>query len=93
MQHINSLAPGRCGSKFTSALFKLILQIDILSTSCEIGFRRVPQYTSDDEPTLVQVTAWCRQATSNYLGQYGPRPMPAYGTVTRPQVATFTNMV
>ena len=63
MQHINSLAPGRCGSNLISALFKLILQIDILSISYEIGLRRVPQCHRDTS-TLVQVMAWCRPGHS-----------------------------
>ena len=44
----------------------------------------MPQDLTDDKSTLVQVMAWCRQATSHYLNQCWPRsPMP-YG-VTRPQ--------
>ena len=39
---------------------------------------------SDDKSTLVQVMAWCHQATSNYLSQCWPRSMSPYG-VTRPQ--------
>ena len=34
--------------------------------------------------TLVQVVAWCRQATSHYLGQCWSRSMLPYG-ITRPQ--------
>ena len=34
--------------------------------------------------TLVQVMAWCRQATSHYLSQCWPRSLSPYG-VTRPQ--------
>ena len=34
--------------------------------------------------TLVQVMAWCRQATSHYLSQCWPSSMSPYG-VTRPQ--------
>ena len=37
-----------------------------------------------DKSTLVQVMAWCRQATSHYLSQCWPRSLPPYG-VTRPQ--------
>ena len=45
--------------------------------------RWMPHDLTDDESTLIQVTAWCRQATSHYLNQCWPRsPMP-YG-VTRP---------
>ena len=42
--------------------FKLILQIEILNTSFEIGLRSVPENTFGDESTLFQVMAWCRQA-------------------------------
>ena len=40
-------------------------------------------HLSDDQSTLVQVKAWCRQA-SHYLSQCWPRFMSPYG-VTRPQ--------
>ena len=40
----------------------LILQIYILSDSCEIGLRWVPQNPIDDYSTLVQAMAWCREA-------------------------------
>ena len=39
---------------------------------------------TDDKSTLVQVMAWCRQATSHYLSQCWPRSMSPNG-VTRPQ--------
>ena len=39
---------------------------------------------TDDKSTLVQVMAWCRQATSHYLSKCWPRSMLPYG-VTRPQ--------
>ena len=39
---------------------------------------------TDDQSTLVQVMAWCHQATSRYLIQYWPRSLTPYG-VTRPQ--------
>ena len=38
---------------------------------------------TDDESTLVQVMAWCRQATSHYLSQCWHRSLSPYG-VTRP---------
>ena len=37
-----------------------------------------------DKSTLVQVMAWCRQATSHYLCQCWPRSVSPYG-VNRPQ--------
>ena len=39
---------------------------------------------TDDKSTLVQVMAWCRQATCHYLSQCWPRSLSPYG-VTRPQ--------
>ena len=39
---------------------------------------------TDDKWTLVQVMAWCRQATSHYLSQFWPSFLKPYG-VTRPQ--------
>ena len=39
---------------------------------------------SDDKSTLVQVMAWCRQATSHYLNQCWPSSLSLYG-VARPK--------
>ena len=39
---------------------------------------------TDGESTLVQVMAWCHQATSHYLSQCWPRSLSTYD-VTRPQ--------
>ena len=44
----------------------------------------MPMDFTDDQSTLVQVMAWCRQATSHYLSQCWPRSQSPYG-VTRPQ--------
>ena len=44
----------------------------------------MPQDLTDDKSTLVQVMAWCCQATSHYLNQCWPRSPTPYG-VTRPQ--------
>ena len=44
----------------------------------------MPLELTDDKSTLVQVMAWCRQATSHYLSQRWPRSMSPNG-VTRPQ--------
>ena len=64
---VNSLAPGRFENNFQNVFFKLISWIDTLSNSCETVLRRMPQNPSDDKTTLVQVMAWCHQATSHYL--------------------------
>ena len=39
---------------------------------------------TDDQSTLVQVMAWCRQASNHYLSQCWPRSMSPYG-ITKPQ--------
>ena len=47
------------------------------------------QNSFDDKSTLVQVMAWCHQATSHYLSQCWPRFMLPYG-VPRPQWVNTT---
>ena len=58
--------------------------IDGWGISCEIALIWMSLDFTDDQSTLVQVMAWCRQATSHYLSQCWPRSMLPYG-VTRPQ--------
>ena len=48
----------------------------------------MPLDLTDDKSTLVQVMAWCRQATSYYLSQCWPRFMSPYG-VTLPQYVNW----
>ena len=52
--------------------------------SCEITLRWMPIDLNDDKSTLVEVMAWCRQATSHYLSQCWPRSVSPNG-ITRPQ--------
>ena len=52
---INSLSPGKYGNSFKRLSFKLNLLIDILPTFGEIGLRWVPQNSTDDRWTFVQV--------------------------------------
>ena len=52
--------------------------------SLEIAHRCLLQDFTYDKSTLVQVMAWCRQATSHYLSQCCPRSLSPYG-VTRPK--------
>ena len=80
----NSLAPGRYDNNFGSKIFKLIPQNSSLGASCEIALRWLPQNLSNVKSTLVQVMAWCHQATGHYLNQCWPRSLMSYG-VTRPQ--------
>ena len=58
--------------------------IDCRGISCTISLSWLSLDHADDKSTLVQVTAWCRQATSHYLSQCWPRSLSPYG-VTRPQ--------
>ena len=80
----NSLAPGKFEWNFRYAIFKQIVMIDGWGISCEIALIWMPLDFIDDQSTLVQVMAWCRQATSHYLSQCWPRSLSPYG-VTRPQ--------
>ena len=83
----NSLTPGRGGNNFEIITFELIFWIDILKNSYEIVLWRMPRHQILDKLTLVQVMAWCCQATSHYLSQCWPsflRFLSPHG-VTRPQ--------
>ena len=81
---INSLANMRSEWDFRWVIFKLILMIDGWSISCEIILRWMSLDLTDEKSTLVQVMAWCHQATSHYLSQCWPRSMPPCG-ITMPQ--------
>ena len=63
-----------------------------LSSSCEIALGLMLLDLTDDKSTLVQVIAWCCQATSQYLSQCWPRFMSPYG-VTRQHVLTHCGFV
>ena len=71
LYEFNSLWPGGPWWNFRWVLFKPIT-------------RRMSLDLTDGKSTLMQVMAWCRQATSHYLSQCWPRSMTPYG-VTRPQ--------
>ena len=81
---ITSLTPGRFRFNFRKVIFKLTLVNGGWGTSYEIVLRWMPQDLTDDMSTLVQVMAWCRQATSHYLRQSWPESMSPYGII-RPQ--------
>ena len=81
---INSSAPGRPGCHLKTAIFNLVLLIDIFTLSDDNVFRWMPWHLTDDKSKLVQVMAWCRQATRHYLSQCWPRSLSLYG-VPRPQ--------
>ena len=77
---LNSLATGKFESKFRYVIFTWISVIDDWGIPCEIALIWMSLDFTDDQSTL----AWCRQATSHYLGQCWPRSFSPYG-VNRPQ--------
>ena len=79
----NSLATGRFQRNFRKVIFQLALVIGGLSISCKIVLKWMPVDLIDGKSTLVQVMAWCRQA-SHYLSQCWPRSLSPYGVI-RPQ--------
>ena len=84
IEAINLLTPGRYEWQFKNAIFNPVLLYGTLRSSHDDAFRWMLQDFNDDKSTLVQVMAWCRQATSHYLSQSWPRYMLSYG-ITRPQ--------
>ena len=70
-------------NEILNVIFKQILAIDGWGICCEIALIWMSLDFTDDQSTLVQVMAWCRQATSHCLSQYWPRSLSPYG-VTRP---------
>ena len=83
---VNSLTPERFDQNFRQviSIFKLISVTDGWGISCKIALRWMSLDLTDDKSTLVQVMAWCRQATSHYLSQCWPRSMSPNG-ITRPE--------
>ena len=65
--YINSLAPGKFEWNFGYVILKLILVIDGWGICCEIALMWMSLDFTDDESTLVQVMAWCRQAIPNQI--------------------------
>ena len=83
-RNFNSLAPGKFEGNFRYVIFKWILVIAGWGISYEIALIWMSLDFTNDQSTLVQVMAWCRQATSHYLSQCWPRSLSPYG-VTRPR--------
>ena len=78
----NSLAPEKLELNFRYVICKRISMIDGWGIFCEIALIWMSLDFTDDQSTLDQVMAWCRQATSHYLSQCWPRSLSPYG-VTR----------
>ena len=79
---LNSLTPGWCGSKFKTVISKHVLWIKFMPFLWNCC-RWTLQDLTDDQSTLFQVMAWCRQSPSHYLNQCWPSPMtPPVGSGT-----------
>ena len=70
---------GKFEWNFRYLIFQIISVIDGWGISCELALRWMSLDLTDDKSTLVQVMAWCRQATSHYLSQWWPRSLLPYG--------------
>ena len=88
---INSLAFGRSHYNFGSKILKFIPMNSSLGACWEIALRWLPQNLSN-VVNMVQVMAWCHQATSHYLNQCWPRYLTSYG-ITRPQWVKHSKIV
>ena len=82
--HLTHWSLGNLNEILDNGLFQLISVINGWGTSGEISTRWLSLDFSDDESILVQVMAWCRQATSHYLSHCWPRSVSPYGVI-RPQ--------
>ena len=89
-EHRYLIDPWEIWIKFSS-YFMLIMIIDGGGISYEIALRWLPLNFNDDKSTLVQVMAWCRQATSHHLNQCWPRSLPPYGVTRQHWVKTCIN--
>ena len=71
------------GGNSKRIIFKHMLQIRFVCTSCEVALRCMPQNTFEERSTLVHIT-WCFQAISDYLSQCWVRAKLPYD-ITKPQ--------
>ena len=78
-----SLAPWKFEWNFWHLIFQIISVNDGWGISCELALRCMSLDLAYGKSTLVQVMAWCHQATSHYRSQCWPRSLLPYG-VTRP---------
>ena len=88
INYFNSLSSGRSECDFKSVVFNLASLIGIFRSSYDNAFRWLPLDLTDDMSSLVQVMAWCRQATSRYLSQNWPSSMIPYGVI-RPRWVNY----
>ena len=75
------MAPGKFEWNFWYLIFQIFSVIDGWGISCELALRWMSLDLTYDKSTLVQVMAWCHQATSHYLSQCWPRSLSPYGVI------------
>ena len=92
-QHVNSLAPGRSEFDYKNVIFNLVLLIGIFRSSHDKALWWMLQDLTDDKSKLVQVIAWCRQATSHYLSQCWLSCLSPYGIITPQWVNTQSRFI
>ena len=81
---INSLTPARFQWNFGYVIFKLILVMDGWCISREIALRWMPLDLTVNRSTLVQVMAWCRQATNHHRSQCWTRSLSPHDITRTP---------
>ena len=87
------MAPVKFEWNFRHVIFKQILVIDGCSISCKIALIIWMSLDfTDDQSTLVQVMARCRQASSHYLSQCWPRSLSPYGFTRTQWVNAYLNL-
>ena len=84
LYQLSDTGPWRSGCDSKNGIFNLVLLIGIFRSSHDNALRWMPKDLTDDTSTLVQVMAWCRQATSHYLSQCWLSSLSPYG-IARPQ--------
>ena len=67
-------------NEYENCDLRYMLQIMLMS-AYEISIGWMPQDTFDDMPVLVQVMAWCHQATGHYQSQCWPRFISPRGVI------------
>ena len=87
----NSLAPRRSECDSKNVNFNLVLLIGIFRSSHDNVLQWMPQDLTDDKSRLVQLMAWCRQATSHYMSQCWISSLSLY-SVARPHFKVLSEV-
>ena len=86
--YFKSLNPVRSGSYWESIL-KPIIESNKLGTRRKIACWWIEENLTNDKSALVQVMAWCHQATSQCLKQCLPRCLPPYWVTSHDELMLF----